>query len=166
MHPDVLCAILVPVILSSDEKAPPTSHLWNAENFIDGSRAFWMGTMRIFLASADERLRLALLVFLDHEPGMGVVGMADRLEGLSILVGASRPEVVLLDYELARETTTGLICDLHHLEYSPRIIILSVNPEIKEAILEAGADGFVSKNVPPDELLPILRKMRPAEAKL
>jgi DNA-binding NarL/FixJ family response regulator len=125
-----------------------------------------MGTMRIFLASGDERLRLVLLLFLDNEPGMVVVGMADRLERLLILVGASKPEVLLLDYELTRETTAGLIRDLHHLEYPPRIIILSVNPGIKEAIQEAGADGFVSKNEPPDELLPILRRMRSSETKV
>ncbi len=116
--------------------------------------------MRIFIASADERLRLALLLLLDHEPGMVVVGMSDRSEGLSILVGASQPEMLLLDNELAKAETAGIVGDLHNLECSPKIIVLSLNPQIKEAILAAGADGFISKDAPPDDLLPIINRMR------
>jgi SARP family transcriptional regulator, regulator of embCAB operon len=116
--------------------------------------------MRIFLASADERLRLVLHLLLDNEPGIVVVGLADRLECLLILVGASQPDVLLLDYELTRGTTPGLISDLHHLESPPKIIVLSLNPEIKEAILEGGVNGFISKNAPPDDLLPMISRMR------
>ena len=32
--------------------------------------------MRIFIASPDEKLRLAMLLFLENEPGMIVVGLA------------------------------------------------------------------------------------------
>jgi DNA-binding NarL/FixJ family response regulator len=116
--------------------------------------------MRIFIASADERLRLALLIFLDHEPGMVVVGMSDRSEGLSVLLGASQPEVLLLDNELTNEETIGFVRALHCQERPPRIIVLSLDPARKEALLAAGADGFIGKNAPPDDLLLILNKIR------
>ncbi len=119
--------------------------------------------MRIFIASPDERLRLALLLFLDHEPGMVVVGMSDRLQGLLEQMAASQPEALLLDYELTKEATAGIVSDLHHLECQPRVIVLSINPEIKETVLAAGADGFISKNAPPDDLLPIIRWFRSSE---
>ncbi len=122
--------------------------------------------MRIFIASADERLRLALLIFLDHEPGMVVVGMSDRSEGLSVLVGASQPEVLLLDNELAKEGTAAFVSVLNKLECPPKIIVLSLNPQIKEAILAAGADGFISKNAPPDDLLLILNRIQRFESQL
>ena len=116
--------------------------------------------MRIFIASADKTSRIALQLLLESEPGMVVIGIADRAEGLLTLVGASQPEVLLLDYELARQTTVTLISDLRHLEQSPIIIVLSINVQVKPMVLAAGADAFISKNVPPDELLPILRTMR------
>ena len=116
--------------------------------------------MRIFIASADKTSRIALQLLLESEPGMVVIGIADRVEGLLTLVGASQPEVLLLDYELARQTTVTLISDLRHLEQSPIIIVLSINVQVKPMVLAAGADAFISKNVPPDELLPILRTMR------
>jgi hypothetical protein len=41
-----------------------------------------MTKLRIFIAFADEKLRIAMLLLLDHEPGMVVVGIPDRLPGL------------------------------------------------------------------------------------
>ena len=122
--------------------------------------------MRIFIASDDERLRLALLLLLDHEPGMVVVGMSDRSEGLSILVGASQPEVLLLDNELAKGETVGFVSDLHSQKCPPKIIVLALNPQIKGAIMAAGADGFISKNAPPDDLLQILNRIQRFESQV
>lgn len=116
--------------------------------------------MRIFIACRAESLRVALLLLLDHEPGMVVAGISDRSEGLLILVKTLQPEVLLLDYELAKDGTVDLVKDLHRLENRPKIIVLSINTQIKETVLAAGADDFIGKNVPPDELLPIVRRMR------
>jgi DNA-binding NarL/FixJ family response regulator len=116
--------------------------------------------MRLFIASADRALRLALLMLLENEPGMVVIGMSDRREGMLTVVGTSQPEAVLLDEGLAKQATARLVGDLHRLECQPKIIVLSIDPQTKAATLAAGADGFISKNVPPDELLPLLRSMR------
>ena len=120
--------------------------------------------MRIFIASADKSSRMALQLLLESEPGMAVIGIADRTEGLLTLVQASQPKVLLLDYELARQTTVVLISDLLHLEQPPKIIVLSVNPLVKATTLAAGADGFIGKDGPADALLPMLREIRAAGA--
>jgi DNA-binding NarL/FixJ family response regulator len=122
-----------------------------------------MWIVRIFIASADKTFRLALMMLLESEPGMVVNGMSDRSEGLSILIGASQPEVLLLDYELARGGTNDLLGDLQRQECPIKVIILAIDPLMEESALAAGADVFIRKNAPPDELLPILRKMRLAE---
>ena len=119
--------------------------------------------MRIFIASADSTFRLALLLLLESEPGMVVIGMSDRSEGLATQVRASQPEALLLDDGLTKQATADLVGAVRHLEHPPKIIVLSIHPEVKEAILAAGADAFITKNVPPDELLPILRRMRLSE---
>ena len=66
----------------------------------------------------------------------------------------------MLDDGLAKQATGQLISDLHLLECHPQIIVLSLDSTTAAATLAAGADGFISKTAPPDELLPILRKMR------
>ena len=122
--------------------------------------------MRLFIASADKTLRLALLMLLESEPGLVVIGMSDRRAGLLTMVGTSQPEVVLLDDGLARQATAHLVGDLHHLKDQPKVIVLSINPQTKAATLAAGADGFISKTMPPDELLPLLRSMRLSDTHL
>lgn len=91
---------------------------------------------------------------------MVVIGMSDRAEGLLTILGASQPEVLLLDYELTQQTTIQIISDIHRLECHCKIIVLSIDPNVKELTLAAGADDFINKNYPSDKLLPILRDMR------
>ena len=119
--------------------------------------------MRIYIASADKASRLSLLMLVESEPGLVVVGMSDRAESLLTVVRALHPEVLVLDYELAKQAVVDLISDLHHLEHPPKIIVLSVDPQVKATALAAGADAFISKNVPPDNLLSMLREMRQSE---
>jgi DNA-binding NarL/FixJ family response regulator len=119
--------------------------------------------MRLFIASTDRAFRLALQLLVESEPGMVVIGISDRSDGLLAQVGAAQPEVLLLDWELTRSAPIDLIGDLQHLEYRPKIIALSINPLVKETALAAGACDFISMNVPPDELLPILRRIRESE---
>jgi DNA-binding NarL/FixJ family response regulator len=116
--------------------------------------------VRVFIASADKTFRLALLLLLESEPGVVVIGMSDRSKGLLSMVGTSQPEVLLLDDGLGNHDTANLVGDLHHLECPPRIIVLSIDPQTEATALAAGADGFISKNFPSDALLPLLRSMR------
>ena len=116
--------------------------------------------MRIFIASADSMFRLSLQLLLEDEPGMVVAGISDRSDGLLAQVSASQPEVLLLDWELSKQAPIDLIGDLQHLEHRPKIIALSIYPQVKEFALASGACDFNSKDVPPDDLLPILRRTR------
>ena len=116
--------------------------------------------MRIFIASADGACRMALQLLLEGEPGMVVIGMSDRVEGLLTMMGASQPELLLLDHELTQQTTIQIIRDIHQLKVQCKIIVLSIDPNIRELTLAAGADGFIDKSYPPDELLTTLREIR------
>jgi DNA-binding NarL/FixJ family response regulator len=115
--------------------------------------------MRIFIACADKSLRIAMLLLLDYEPGNVVVGITERLSGLLTQLEATQAEVLLLEWDLSYQSTAELLTDIHHLGHPPKIIYLSNKPEDKEKILAAGADHFIVKNAPPDQLIPILSKM-------
>ena len=78
-------------------------------------------------------------------------------------VGASQPEVLLLDWELTKPAPLDLIGDLQHLEHQPKIIALSINPQAKKTALAVGVNDFIRKDVPPDDLLPMLRRIRSTE---
>ena len=119
-----------------------------------------METMRIFIACADERLRLALLLLLDHQPGMVVVGLSDRMPGLLTQLEGSQPHVLLLDWGLSDEMEVNFFADLHNLKLPPKTIVLASDPTTREAILTNCADYFISKDAPPDNLITTLSDIR------
>jgi DNA-binding NarL/FixJ family response regulator len=114
---------------------------------------------RIFIACADERLRMALFLLLESEPGMIVVGITDRLSGFIIQLEATQPDVLLLEWKLTSQKMADLLADIRNLECSPKVLFFSNKPSEKEKILGDGADYFILKDSPPDQLLPILNNI-------
>lgn len=119
-----------------------------------------MGSLRTFIACTDDKLRLALHMFLDNHPGITVVGISDRLKGLLSQLEGSEPDVLLLDWVSPIWPMVDLLGDLRELEYQPRVVVFSIRSEEKETILAAGADYVIVKDAPPDELIPILNEIR------
>ena len=119
-----------------------------------------MTKKRIFVACSDERLRIALLLLLDHQSGMAVIGITDRLPNLLSQLWATQPDVLLLEWELPIKEIEELISDIRNLPHPPIITVLSSKPEEQEKITAAGADHFIPEDAPPDMLIPILNHLR------
>ena len=116
--------------------------------------------MRLFVADGNSSVRLALQMYLQQEPGMYVTGMASEAEGLPAQVEASRPDVLLLDSHLPGSSMQGLLTDIREIESPPKIVVMSIKPEVKGPALSAGADAFISKGAPPEEMLEVIRSFR------
>lgn len=121
--------------------------------------------MHIFLAETDQHLRLAIQMLLNQEAGMEVVGVAVQAEGLLVQVEASKAEALMIDWQLRGASMPDLLFALRGLPNPPKIIVLSVDPGMKDAALAAGADVFISKNAPPDELLEIIQSFKKSSVK-
>lgn len=103
---------------------------------------------------------MALFLFLESEPGMNVVGITDRLSGFITQVEATQPDILLLEWNLPPQKLADLLADIRNLGGSPKILFFSSNPREKEKILADGANYFIRKDSPPDELLPILNNLK------
>ena len=105
-----------------------------------------MGSMRLFIACPDPKLRLALILFLEKEPDLAVVGISDRLTGLFAQLQGSEPDVLLLDRVSPIQSMATLLTDLCNLVRRPKTIVFSHRPEEEEEIIAAGEDAerFVS----------------------
>lgn len=128
--------------------------------------------MRVFLADAEPDVRSALYTLLMQQPGVDVVGEADRAHGLLDRIGAANPDLVLLDWDLPGEPVTDLLLSLSTVVNSPpssgnarlKVIALCVRPEVEQAALAAGADAFISKTDPPERLLTTVHGFFPPPA--
>jgi DNA-binding NarL/FixJ family response regulator len=127
--------------------------------------------MRILVADDQPKVRSALRLLLEQEPGLSVVGEAAETESLLAQAEAICPDLVLLDWELpslqatdpstpstGSEAGSGhrLLSALRALCSHLLVIALSGRPEARQAALVAGADAFVSKGDPPEQLLTTL----------
>ncbi len=113
--------------------------------------------MRILIADNDARLRSALHLLLGQEPGEALVAESSNLEGLAMQIRDFKPDLVLLDWELPGRAAAALLFALNGVDLRPKVIILSSRPEARDIALGIGADGFVYKGDPPEQLLLICR---------
>jgi DNA-binding NarL/FixJ family response regulator len=113
--------------------------------------------MRVLLADNQLQVRLALQILFKQEPDILVVGEASEAHTLLAQITTIKPDVVLLDWSLADLPTIGSLVALRSACPNLRIIALSGRPEACNDALTAGADAFISKADPPEQLLATLR---------
>ncbi len=109
--------------------------------------------MRILLADDQPRVRFALRVLLERQPGLEVVGAALDADDLLAQAEATCPDLVLLGWELPGLIAVGSLSALRRICPDLFVIALSGRPEARRAALVAGANTFVSKTDPPERLL-------------
>lgn len=123
--------------------------------------------MEIVLASAQLDLRVALEILLREEPGANVTGTASDAASLRALIQASRPEMILLDWDLPGHPPASLLAEAKSLNPRIQVIVLGKDPDVKQMALASGADAFFVKGDSPKPLLTAVRQARsqPAVAK-
>ncbi len=109
--------------------------------------------MQVLIADDEPRVRSALRLLLRQHPGIAVTGEADNVERALELAIRQRPDLVLLDWELSGRNGTSALQRLRAVRQGMVVIALSGRPEARRAALDAGADAFVSKGDPPEQLL-------------
>lgn len=112
--------------------------------------------MRILVADDQPRVKYAMRVLLETQPGVQVVGEAMDVQGLLAETKANRPDLVLLDWELPGLATVDSLSALRQACPGLRVVALSGRPEARQAALLAGVDAFISKMEPPDRLLALV----------
>jgi DNA-binding NarL/FixJ family response regulator len=118
-----------------------------------------IGPIRVLLAGQHALLRQAIHSALENEPGMHVVG--ETRAGIHAVADAARvtPHVVVLELDRRTPDGTYVITALRREMPDCRILLLmdGEDPETLIEALEAGAQGYVSKESPLAELVGALR---------
>ena len=110
----------------------------------------------IFLAEGEKHVREALRLMLEHQPDFMIVGEANTAESTLAKVCQHPTDVILLDWNLPGLHLQRLLVALR--ECCPDILILatSVRPEQEKAAIQFGANGFLLKQLPPDQFISAL----------
>jgi CheY-like chemotaxis protein len=118
-----------------------------------------VGTMRVLLAATHPQFRWALRTVLGEEPALTVVGEVSTSRSLLSQAKILQPELLLVDWDLLEKPQARALAALHNNNAQCGILVISEQPESKEAALSAGADAFLCKCDPPDQFLATLRAL-------
>ena len=127
-----------------------------------------MKRLRILLVDDHEVVRLGLAMLLEDTPGVQVVGEAGS--GQEALRACERlvPDLVILDIRLPDQPGVDVCRHITQRWPHVRVIILTsyVNDDLIVEAIEAGATGYVLKQVGNQELLRAIEAVRRGEALL
>ena len=115
--------------------------------------------IRILIVDDHPALRAGLNAVLEGEPGLVVVGAADKVEQLFPLLHRTRPDVVLLDYHLPPDDGLRLCRRIKRQIPPPRVLVYSAYADARMRLpaLLAGADGLLNKGAGARELFETIR---------
>jgi DNA-binding NarL/FixJ family response regulator len=117
-------------------------------------------TIRILVADDSQQYRSVIRTMLDREPDMTVVAEASDGPAALQQALAQTPDLVLMDVDMPQmdgiEVTRRLLSE----QPATHVLALSLHPDAQfvQAMVDAGASGYVLKDDPFPDLLTAIRE--------
>ena len=111
--------------------------------------------IKVILADDHAVVRSGIKQFLESSGDIKVIDEAEDGQHALLLVQKHNPDVVVLDIQMPEKTGIEVTRELRRLESKVGILILTAyddDPYIN-AVLQAGANGFVLKTASPEEII-------------
>ena len=111
--------------------------------------------IKVILADDHAVVRSGIKQFLESSGDIKVIDEAEDGQYALLLVRKHNPDVVVLDIQMPEKTGIEVTRELRRLESKVGILILTAyddDPYIN-AVLQAGANGFVLKTASPEEII-------------
>tara|TARA_R110002096_G_scaffold54517_20_gene140674 strand:+ start:7624 stop:8304 length:681 start_codon:yes stop_codon:yes gene_type:complete len=117
--------------------------------------------IRVFIVDDHPFFRAGLRLSIEMETDMEICGECDEGIGAAQKTMEAQTDVLLLDLTLRDYHGLSVIRDLRHADFKGAILVISMHDEniYAERVLDAGAQGFVSKDEAPDLVVDAIRKV-------
>jgi NarL family two-component system response regulator LiaR len=124
--------------------------------------------IRVLIVDDHAVVRRGLRAFLDLQPEVEVVGEAADGVGAEQMTSTLRPDVVLMDLVMPNTDGIATIRRLRAAREKPTVLVLTsfLDDVHVFAALQAGAAGYLLKDVQPDELVRAIRHVHQGESAL
>ncbi len=122
--------------------------------------------IRVLIVDDHAVVREGLRTFLELQEGIAIAGeAADGLEAVE-LAAQLQPDVILMDLVMPKLDGVGAMRALRERSPRSRVIVLTsfLDDERLMPAIEAGADGYLLKDVEPSELARAIRTAQTGEA--
>lgn len=120
-----------------------------------------MKTLRVLIVDDNEATRLILGDMIASFGGHQIVAEADSMEQALACYKAQKPDLVSLDLSLPDHDGLTILKALRALDPAARVLIVTGNSQqrIFDALMAAGAWGYLAKPIKPEELQSALERL-------
>jgi two-component system, NarL family, invasion response regulator UvrY len=102
--------------------------------------------LQVVIVDDAEEIRSLLDLVLSEIEGLVISGKAkDGVEALRV-IKELRPDVVVLDVSMPEKSGIEVLQEIRKDDRTTIIIMFTIDPQVREYSLKAGADYFLSKN--------------------
>ena len=112
---------------------------------------------RLLIVDDSASFRKGMRALLDIQPDMQVVGEAPNGGKALESVETTSPNLVLLDAQMPGMTGVEVTRQIKSRWPQVKVILMTMYPDYRSKSIEAGADAFMTKGIPPEQLLAIIR---------
>ena len=122
-------------------------------------------TIRVFLVDDHEIVRRGLSDLINREDDMVVVGEAGRADEAAARIGATSPDVAVLDYQLPDGNGVEVCREVRDQYPSVACLMLTAfaDDDAVFAAIMAGAKGYVLKQIRGNDLISSIRRVAAGE---
>jgi DNA-binding NarL/FixJ family response regulator len=124
--------------------------------------------IRVFSVDDHPLLREGIAAIINHQPDMRIVAQAANGSEAIRLFRQIQPDITLLDLRLPDLSGIDVLIAIRSEFPEARIIMLTTfegDVEIRRA-LEAGARGYLLKNLPPKNLVEVIRQVQAGKKRI
>ena len=118
-----------------------------------------MKKIAVFLAEGENHVRRTLRLILEQQNLVSIAGEANHAESLLAQVCQHPPDTILLDWTLPGLRPQRLIPAIRRHCPKTLILVTSTQSEYKKVVNKYGVDGFLLKQLPPDQFLRKLEEL-------
>lgn len=117
--------------------------------------------IKVLIADDHALIRQGLKSLLSFDPAITVVAEAEEGKSIVPMLKQYRPDVLLMDINMPGMTGIEVLSEIKAENMQIKIIFLTVedNQKIIMKAIEIGADGYVLKGSPPEELIEAVKSV-------
>lgn len=125
-----------------------------------------MDTIRIILIDDHSIVREGLRMIIENDSEIEVVGEAENMKDALHLISREKPDVILLDLDLGKESSLDTMQDIFLANEDSRVLVLTgvLDENQHKRAMQKGAQGILLKNRASETLLKAIKKVYQGEA--
>lgn len=111
--------------------------------------------IKVIIADDHSMVREAWALLLSRDPNLSIVATCENGEQVIALCRNLEPDVVLMDINMAPTNGIEATKAIREFSHDIKIIGISVHTDLPylNALMQAGANGYVTKNSPGEEMI-------------